>query len=357
MSAAQSRAAGARRASLRREPPLPSGGARLAPRQRDRVVGDRPQAGDDPQAARRAARRRGRGDVAPRPRHAARARGRRTTASTSSSCSPATARSTRRPTGSLHTDTALAPLPGGSTNVYARTLGFSTDADRRDRTSCSRSLARGVDETHRRRPRQPPAVPVPHRHRLRRRGDPAGRALRRAEALLLASAPRRRRVRHLLPPRGNAHALRPRARHRRDRSTTSRFAIVSKTDPYTYLGRLPLHGRARGRASTARSRSPRSARSTPLTLLGGAASAMRSRPVPRAPPRASITATICTGIIVRSGEPFAYQVDGDDVGDTEQLDIEYEPDALDRRRSVDASRRRRSARSARARRARRRERW
>ena len=31
---------------------------------------------------------------------------------------------------------------------------------------------------------------------------------------------------------------------------------------------------------------------------------------------------------LRSGEPFAYQVDGDDVGDTQQLDIEYEPDAL-----------------------------
>ena len=33
-------------------------------------------------------------------------------------------------------------------------------------------------------------------------------------------------------------------------------------------------------------------------------------------------------MIVRSGEPFAYQVDGDDVGDTNELDIEYEPDAL-----------------------------
>jgi diacylglycerol kinase family enzyme len=33
-------------------------------------------------------------------------------------------------------------------------------------------------------------------------------------------------------------------------------------------------------------------------------------------------------LLVRSPEPFAYQVDGDDVGDTQQLDIEYEPDAL-----------------------------
>ena len=33
-------------------------------------------------------------------------------------------------------------------------------------------------------------------------------------------------------------------------------------------------------------------------------------------------------LIVRSAEPFAYQVDGDDVGDTQQLDLSFEPDAL-----------------------------
>jgi hypothetical protein len=33
-------------------------------------------------------------------------------------------------------------------------------------------------------------------------------------------------------------------------------------------------------------------------------------------------------IIVRSPEPFAYQVDGDDAGDTQQLELTYEPDAL-----------------------------
>ncbi len=94
--------------------------------------------------------------------------------------------------GLLHTDTALAPLPGGSTNVYARTLGFSTDAI--DATERAPAFARARrDETHRRGPREPAAVPVQHRHRLRRRGDPPRRALRRAEAPLLAPAPRRGR--------------------------------------------------------------------------------------------------------------------------------------------------------------------
>ncbi len=51
-------------------------GARAAPRQRDRVVGDGTQARDDPQAARRATRRRGGGNVPPRSRDASRARGR-----------------------------------------------------------------------------------------------------------------------------------------------------------------------------------------------------------------------------------------------------------------------------------------
>ena len=54
---------------------LPSGGAGLAPRQRDRVVRHGPQARDDPQAARRAARGRGRRDVAARTRDPTRARG------------------------------------------------------------------------------------------------------------------------------------------------------------------------------------------------------------------------------------------------------------------------------------------
>jgi hypothetical protein len=33
-------------------------------------------------------------------------------------------------------------------------------------------------------------------------------------------------------------------------------------------------------------------------------------------------------MIVRSAEPFPYQVDGDDIGNTNQLDVEYAPDVL-----------------------------
>jgi diacylglycerol kinase family enzyme len=64
-----------------------------------------------------------------------------------------------------------------------------------------------------------------------------------------------------------------------------------------------------------------------VSLLGGAASAMRSGRF-LAQRRGIDHRHDLHRLIVRSPEPFAYQVDGDDVGDTEQLDIEYEPDAL-----------------------------
>ena len=106
----------------------------------------------------------------------------------------------------------------------------------------------------------------------------------------------------------------------------ARFAIVSKTDPYTFLGRLPLRiapeaGLDRPLALTA-FRHPDA-----LTLLGGAASAIRSGRF-LAHRRGVDHRHDLHRIMIRSGEPFAYQVDGDDVGDTQQLDIEYEPDAL-----------------------------
>ncbi|HEY5172990.1 MAG TPA: hypothetical protein VIK54_14800, partial [Acidimicrobiia bacterium] len=106
----------------------------------------------------------------------------------------------------------------------------------------------------------------------------------------------------------------------------ARFAIVSKSDPYTYLGRIPLaiapeSGLDRPLALTA------FCRVDSLTLLGGAASAMRSGRF-LAHRRGVESRHDLHRLLVRSGEPFAYQVDGDDAGDTEQLDIEYEPDAL-----------------------------
>ena len=104
-----------------------------------------------------------------------------------------------------------------------------------------------------------------------------------------------------------------------------RFAIVSKTTPYTHLGRLPLHVNRNAGLDTRLSL-------TAFTRLRALAHRRRrfvdpdgqvpARPQgrraarrPRRPPRAR-----------RRAVP--YQVDGDDVGDTNELRIGLETDAL-----------------------------
>jgi diacylglycerol kinase family enzyme len=226
--------------------------------------------------------------------------------------------------GLLRTGTALAPLPGGSTNVYARTLGFASDAI--DATNeLMRSLARGA---------------------TKRVG--VGRANRRPflfntgigfDAAVIRRVERfgelKRRFSHPLHIAAafevffRGEGTRTRIDLELDTGEViegARFAVVSKSDPYTYLGPFPLaiapdSGLDRPLALTA------FRRLDTLTLLGGAASAMRTGRF--LAHRSGVDHRHdLHRILVRSGEPFAYQVDGDDAGDTEQLDIEYEPDAL-----------------------------
>jgi diacylglycerol kinase family enzyme len=226
--------------------------------------------------------------------------------------------------GLLHTETALAPLPGGSTNVYARTLGFSTDV-----IDATNELLRSLE-----------------RRSTKRIG--VGRANRRPflfnTGIGFDAAVIRRVERYGELKRHFSHPLHVAAAFevffRKEGSRThldleldsgvriddARFVIVSKTDPYTFLGRIPLHiapesGLDRPLAVTAfRSLDA-------ITLLGGAASAMRSGRF-LAHRKGLERHHDVHRLLVRSPEPFAYQVDGDDVGDTEQLVIEYEPDAL-----------------------------
>src|SRR4051794_26434260 len=140
--------------------------------------------------------------------------------------------------GVLRTDTAIAPLPGGSTNVYARTLGFSNDAIEAT-NEVIRSLARGA---------------------TKRIG--VGRANRRPflfnagmgfDAAVIRRVERYGELkRHLSHPLHIAAAFEAFFRHEGTRTRMhleldtgeviegARFAIVSKTDPYTFLGRLPI---------------------------------------------------------------------------------------------------------------------
>jgi diacylglycerol kinase family enzyme len=226
--------------------------------------------------------------------------------------------------GLLRTDTALAPLPGGSTNVYARTLGFATDAIDATQELLG-SLSRGA---------------------TKRIG--VGRANRRPflfntglgfDAAVIRRVERYGELkRHFSHPLHIAAAFETLFRKEGTRTQVdleldtgeviegARFAIVSKTDPYTFLGRLPLAiapdaGLDRPLALTAFHTLDT------LTLLASAASAMRNGRF-LAHRRGIDHRHDLHRILVRGREPFAYQVDGDDAGDTQQLDIEYEPDAL-----------------------------
>jgi diacylglycerol kinase family enzyme len=64
-----------------------------------------------------------------------------------------------------------------------------------------------------------------------------------------------------------------------------------------------------------------------LTLIGSAASAMRKGEFIARRDGVEHRYDVHR-MIVRSAEPFAYQVDGDDAGNTQQLDLVYVPDAL-----------------------------
>jgi diacylglycerol kinase family enzyme len=226
--------------------------------------------------------------------------------------------------GLLHSNTALAPLPGGSTNVYARTLGYPNEAVAAAQVLLG-SLARnatkriGVGASNRR----------PFLFNTGIGFDAA--VIRRVERY----GELKRYMSHPLHVAAAVEAF-----FRKEGTSTSftieldsgeriegaRFVIVSKTDPYTYLGRLPLNvapgaGIERPLAVTAFQSLDA------ITLLGGAASSMRKGEFLAHRKGVQHRADVHR-VIVRASEPFAYQVDGDDVGNTEQLDITYEPDAL-----------------------------
>lgn len=226
--------------------------------------------------------------------------------------------------GLLHSNAALAPLPGGSTNVYARTLGYPNDAVAATQVLLA-SLARnatkriGVGASNRR-----PFLfntGIGFDAAVIRRVERYGELKRyMSHPLHVAAA-----VEAFFRKEGTSTSVRIELDNG-DPIEGARFVIVSKTDPYTYLGRLPLNvapdaGIERALAVTAFKSLD------VLTLVGGAASAMRKGEF-LAHRKGVEHRTDVHRMIVRAPEPFAYQVDGDDVGNTEHLEITYEPDAL-----------------------------
>ena len=105
-----------------------------------------------------------------------------------------------------------------------------------------------------------------------------------------------------------------------------RFGIISKTTPYTHLGRIPIHVN-RNASIDSRLSLTAFTQLRALSLIGGAASAMRKGKFLHGR-KDVVQLDDLARLHVRAEEPFPYQVDGDDVGDTDELRIGLEPDAL-----------------------------
>ena len=227
--------------------------------------------------------------------------------------------------GLAGTATALAPLPGGSTNVFARSLGVAYDPVQAAEQLVV-SLARGS-------------------FRRIGLGVADGRRFLFHAGLGLDAAVIGQVERRSFLKRYGTHALfvattvdtwlrqydhrRPRFRVELGDGAVvadSAFAIVSNQRPWTFLGRRALMV------------APEAGLDVPLTLtlfrslslsvlLPGAASALQKGQRLMRHPKVEQWTDV-RSLTVRGYGPFPWQVDGDYLGDTEHLTISWAPDAL-----------------------------
>ncbi|MDQ3757823.1 MAG: diacylglycerol kinase family lipid kinase [Actinomycetota bacterium] len=228
--------------------------------------------------------------------------------------------------GLAGSSTALGVLPGGSTNVFARTIGMTNDAVEATGELLS-AMAAGQ--------RQRIGLgSVNGRYFLFNVGigfdaavvaqvEKRGALKRYAGHPLFVYAAFATWFRHY-------DRTRPRFALRAGDVLSvdgAGFAIVQNTNPYTYLGAIPLNTAPAAGLDTGLSvvafRSIRFA-----VLIGAVGSALRSgRHLRRS--RHIGTADDVGHIAVTGFGPFPYQVDGDYLGEVDALDFRHHPDCLD----------------------------
>jgi diacylglycerol kinase family enzyme len=226
-------------------------------------------------------------------------------------------------TGVAGTATAVGVLPGGSTNVFARTLGLPNDP-----VPAARQLADAIGRG---------AVERIGLGRVNGRyfcfhtgiGYDAAvvRAVERRASLkrwaghpLFITAALSTWLRHY--DRQQPHF---RMRFADDDTVDGYFAIVLNTNPYTYLGNRPLdlspaatfdRGLVAVTFTTLRA----------LSIVRALATALRGGGI--TPSAAAQVRTDLTAFEVAHDEPFPYQLDGDYLGEVSRLSFEHVPDAL-----------------------------
>jgi diacylglycerol kinase family enzyme len=231
--------------------------------------------------------------------------------------------------GLIGTETALAPVPGGSTNVFARAVGYGNRVERAverlllalDRASIRRvgvgaangrhflfHLGAGFDAAIVARVEERPGV-------KRYAAHPAF-ALATVRTLQ-RGYDRANPILRVRLPDGSQHE--------------SFFSVVSNVAPYTYVGprRMLLTREAsldRALALTSLTRfKVGDVANTLGSTIGGAVRLARD---PTVVQRADLEALRMTAIGAAAGERFPWQVDGEYLGEIDALDIAYVPDAI-----------------------------
>jgi diacylglycerol kinase family enzyme len=227
--------------------------------------------------------------------------------------------------GLVGTDTALGVLPGGSTNVFARSIGFTNDPIEATGELLS-ALARGS---------------------VRRIG--LGSANGRYflfhvgigfDAAVVEQVEKRGGLK-----RWAGHPLfmwsgfdtwfrhydrsRPRftVRYPDGRAVPEGFfAICLKRSPYTYLGNIPLD--IAPEATFDRALALLTFQTMPFPMMMSViASALRSGRLLRSSKRVDYAVDVEEAVIEGHG-PFPYQLDGDFLGEVERLELRHQPDCL-----------------------------
>ena len=232
--------------------------------------------------------------------------------------------------GLVGTDTAMAALPGGSTNVFARTIGVPRKLARAV-AHLDTLLAAGSIR------RMPLGVVNGRRFLFH-----AGLGF---DAAVVAQVERRPALKHKLGQTAFVFAtLTTLARHfdlgrphftlsvdpgseGDDTTVPGAYSIVMNSNPYTYMGRIPLNlttDATPGRglvAITVRTMHLPAVIGLLSSAIGSGKRLRTNRRVDYRPDLLSFTVTSLEG-------PFPYQIDGDFLGLTEKLDFSYEPQAL-----------------------------
>jgi diacylglycerol kinase family enzyme len=222
--------------------------------------------------------------------------------------------------------TALAPLPGGSTNVFARTLGMPDDPIEATGVLLDALARRDIERVG--------LGSVNRRYFLFHVGMGYDAAVvsqveRRSTMKRWASHPL---FAYCALTTWFRHYDRSRPRlsvHLEDGNVIddSYFTIVFNTNPYTYVGTRPFNAAPdatfeRGLVAL----SFRTLRAAPF--LGLVASALLSGHHLRHS-RQTDYRTDLAGLVVRGHGPFPYQVDGDYLGEVDELTFRHEPEILD----------------------------